>query len=73
MSDSLSEFYAGVQPEAVCFFLSFSLPITQLLLQPEHVSGVERERSGKRSSHISFRAESAFLKISARSTQNAFW
>ncbi len=48
----------------------------------EHVSRVERERSGERSDHISFRAESAFLKIAfrwlntlsaARSAQNALW
>ncbi len=34
---------------------------------PEHVSGVERERSGECSGHISFRAENAFLKIQRRS------
>ncbi len=50
----------------------------------EHVSGVERERerSGERSDHISFRAESVFLKIAHRSlntlsaacsAQNALW
>ncbi len=48
----------------------------------EHVSGVERERSGERSDHISFRAESVFLKIAlrslntlsaARSAQNTLW
>ncbi len=32
----------------------------------EHVRGARAERSGERSDHISFRAESAFLKIAFR-------
>ncbi len=35
--------------------------------ETEHVSGVEHERSEERSGHISFRAESVFLKIPLRS------
>ncbi len=41
------------------------------LFQAEHVSGVERERSGERSGHISFRAESTFWRFrSARSIRS---
>ncbi len=38
--------YQNLTRARVFLILSFSLPITQLLLQPEHVSGVEWTGSG---------------------------
>ncbi len=65
-ADFLSDLLVNVDKALIVGDFNIHVDNTNDVLGPEYVSGVEHERSGELFvifDHISFRAESAFLKI----------